>query len=110
MFSANNIPNIGTSMNVDIDTFHEYFDLYDVQVVGEISIILNCVVFELLNKGIDGVIAYDGVEIILLTDVETLIKCEKRDCFFDRDLRYILKKYSKMLLEYNKNYNEFEGI
>lgn len=98
------------NLNINKASFNEYLDLDDEKAANEVSIIFGYLQYDLLDKRVGGVVEYDGVQLLLITDSETLAEYEKRDCFFRRDLSYILKKYSKMLLPYNKNYNEEEGI
>ena len=99
-------------VHINTNSFIEYFDLYDGKVANKISEIFYCIVSDIINLNITSVVVveYDGVNLVLITDSETLNECEKRDYFFRRDLSYILKKYSKMLLPYNKNYNEEDDI
>lgn len=95
---------------INYNSFREYLDLDDNKVGNEISVIFGYLQYDLIDKRVGGVVEYDGVQLLLITDSETLKEYEKRDCFFRRDLSYILKEYSKMLLPYNKNYNEEEDI
>ena len=104
------VSNKKLSLIINYDSFREYLDLDDKKVGNEISVIFGYLQYDLLDKRVGGVVEYDGVNLVLITDSETLNEFEKRDYFFRRNLSYIIKKYSKMLLPYNKNYNEQEGI
>ena len=105
-----NFSKVLPSITINNNTFYEYLNYNNEQNANEISMILGLLASDLSLKGLRGVVEYDGVKLILLTDSDFLREAQKSDCFFDRDLRYILKTYSKMLLPYNKNYNEEEDI
>ena len=99
-----------TILGFMLETFREYFDLDDKQTEKEIYKIMGLVNSELYDIGASGSVVYDGVKLVLITDSKYLKESQKTNCFFNRDVSYILKKYSKRLLKYNKNYNEEEGI
>ena len=80
---------------INQNSFIEYFDLYDIKVANKISAIFDCLVSDIINLNLtSALVEYDGVNLVLITDSETLNECEKRDYFFRRNLSYIIKKYS----------------